>query len=124
AGLALLGGASLASFRPDDPSFLYRTSAPAATTRNWIGSVGAEIGAAGFGLFGWVALLVPVLLGVVAWRRLRARERPRVVGRGFGAFLLLVTLPGLSQLFAPVLVWRGAELDSGGAVGVLASGAL
>ncbi|GMU66988.1 MAG: hypothetical protein AMXMBFR36_32620 [Acidobacteriota bacterium] len=124
AGLALLTGASLASFRPDDPSFLYRSSAGSSGTRNWIGSIGAEIGAAGFGLLGWVALLVPVLLGVLAWRRLRAHPRPKVVGRSFGAYLLLVTLPGLSHLFAPVLSWRGAELDSGGAVGVLAAGAL
>lgn len=124
AGLALLTGASLASYRPDDPSFLYRSSAGSNGARNWIGSVGAEIGAAGFGLLGWAALLVPVLLGVLAWRRLRTQPRPRVVGRTFGAYLLLVTLPGLSQLFAPVLAWRGAELDSGGAVGVLAAGAL
>ncbi len=124
AGLALLLGASLATFRPADPSFLHQASGDAPGPRNLIGSVGAEIAAAGFGLLGWISLLVPLLFAVLAWRRLRVKPRPQVVGRGFGAGILLVALPGLSQLLMPVLTWRGAELDSGGAVGVLVSGLL
>ena len=121
AGLALLLGASLASYHPTDPSFLRQSTSPLPGPHNLIGRVGAEIGAGGFGLLGWVALLIPVLLAVLAWRRLRVKARPRVVGRSSGAVLLLLTLPGLSQLLLPALVWRGESLDSGGALGVLLS---
>jgi S-DNA-T family DNA segregation ATPase FtsK/SpoIIIE len=124
AGLALLLGGSLATYHPADPSFLHQSSVAEAATHNWIGSVGAEIAAAGFGLLGWVSLLVPVLLAVLAWRRLRVRARPRVVGRGLGALLFLLTLPALSQLLAPELIWRGQVLDSGGALGVLVARSL
>jgi len=123
AALALLGGASLASFHPDDPSFLHQTTAPAAV-RNWIGNVGAEIAAAGFGLLGWTCLVVPVVLAVAAWRRLRVKARPKVVGRGFGMAVVLLTLPALSQLLLPTLDWRGGEIDSGGAWGVIVASGL
>jgi S-DNA-T family DNA segregation ATPase FtsK/SpoIIIE len=124
AGLALLTGASLASFHPADPSFLRLSTAPGVGPRNLIGAVGAEIAAAGFGLLGWAALGVPLVLALLALRRLSGRPRPRVVGRGVGTFLLFTSLPGLSQLLLPELVWRGLALDSGGAVGVLLAGGL
>ena len=121
AGLALLLGASLATYHPDDPSFLFQASSPATGTRNLIGPLGAQLGAAGFGLLGWTALLLPVLFAVLAGRRLLSHSRTRVVGRSTGGALLLVALPGLSQLLVPELAWRGATLDSGGGVGVLAT---
>ena len=49
AGLALLLGASLASYHPADPSFLRQSTSPLPGPRNLIGRVGAEIGAGGFG---------------------------------------------------------------------------
>jgi S-DNA-T family DNA segregation ATPase FtsK/SpoIIIE len=119
AAAALLGGASLGSYHPEDASFLHQTSGGAAATRNWVGGFGAEVAAAGFGLLGWVSLLLPLLLGVAAWRRLRPRPRPKVVGRGFGAALVLATAPALSQLLLPRLLFRGVEIDSGGAWGVI-----
>jgi len=124
AAAALLGGASLGSYHPNDPSFLHQTSGAPGPIRNWIGSFGAEIGAAGFGLLGWVSLLVPVVLGVAAWRRLRPKPRPKVVGRGFGTLLVLATAPPISHLLWPRLLFRGVEIDSGGAWGVIAGGGL
>ncbi len=118
--IALLLALSFGTFHPDDPSFLRQSTAPV-TIQNLIGRVGAQISAAGFGLVGWACLLLPVLLGVAAWTRLRARPRARVVGRGAGSVVLFVALPGLSQLLVSELVWRGGRIDSGGAVGVLAS---
>jgi len=123
AALALLGGASFASFHPDDPSFLHQGGGSDAI-RNWIGAVGAEIAAAGFGLLGWTCLTIPLVLAVAAWRRLRVKARPKVVGRGFGMTLVLLTLPGLSQLLLPDLPWRGSAIDSGGAWGVIVASAL
>lgn len=124
AAAALLSAASLASFHADDPSFLHQTSGPAALARNWIGSIGAEVAAAGFALIGWTALLVPLWLAALAWRRLRPRARPRIVGRGLGLVLVFATLPALSQLLLPRLAWRGIEVDSGGAWGVVVGAGL
>ncbi len=124
AAAALLGGTSLGSYHPEDASFLHQTSGGAAVTRNWVGSFGAELAAAGFGLLGWVSLLLPLLLAVASWRRLRPRPRPRVVGRGFGALLVLASAPALSQLLLPRLLFRGVEIDSGGAWGVILGGGL
>ncbi len=123
AALAVICGASLASFSPSDPSFLRRVSG-AASTHNWIGGFGAEIAAAGFGMLGVTCLLVPLLLAVAAWRRLRPKVRPTVVGRGAGAVLMLASLPALLQLLLPALPWRGETIDSGGAFGVVLSTAL
>ncbi len=123
AALAVICGASLASFDPADPSFLRQMSG-AAPTHNWIGGFGAEIAAAGFGLLGVTCLLIPLLLAVAAWRRLRPKVRPTVVGRGAGAGLMLLSLPALLQLLLPALPWRGESIDSGGALGVVLSSAL
>lgn len=116
--LAVLLGASLGSFQPADPSFLNQPPPPAPVA-NWIGRVGAHVAAAGFGLVGWASLLAPALLLPAAWRRFREPGRPPVVGRGIGAGVLFLALPALSQLLLPSLVWRGAEIDSGGAIGVV-----
>ncbi|MGE0640288.1 MAG: DNA translocase FtsK [Thermoanaerobaculia bacterium] len=123
AALAILSGAALASFHPSDPSFL-RSSSAEIVRRNWIGAFGSEVAAAGFGLLGITSLLVPVMLAVAAWRRLIPKSRPRVVGRGVGAALVLVGLPGLLQLVLPIFSWRGEEIDSGGAIGVVVASAL
>lgn len=123
AALAVICGASLASFDPADPSFL-RQITGAAPTHNWIGGFGAEIAAAGFGLLGVTCLLIPLLLAVAAWRRLRPKVRPTVVGRGAGAGLMLLSLPALLQLLLPELAWRSAAVQTGGALGVVLSSAL
>jgi len=123
AALAVICGASLASFDPADPSFLRQVSGDA-RTHNWIGGFGAEIAAAGFGLLGVTCLLIPLLLAVAAWRRLRPKARATVVGRGAGAALMLLSLPALLQLLVPALPWRGETVDSGGALGVVLSTAL
>jgi DNA segregation ATPase FtsK/SpoIIIE, S-DNA-T family len=116
--LAMLLSASLASYHPDDPSFLYQPAAHQGTV-NWIGAFGAQVAAVGFGLVGWTCLLAPLLCAAAAFRRLRAHSGERVVGRGLGASVLFVALPALSQLLLPRLAWRGSEIDSGGAVGVI-----
>ncbi len=123
AALAVICGASLASFDPTDPSFLRQISGRA-PTHNWIGGFGAEVAAAGFGLLGLTCLLIPLLLAVAAWRRLRPKVRPKVVGRGAGAALMLLSLPALLQLLLPSLLWRSEAIDTGGALGVVLSTAL
>jgi S-DNA-T family DNA segregation ATPase FtsK/SpoIIIE len=125
--LALLGlliGFSLATYHPGDPSLMRQASEAGARARNWIGPIGANVAAIGFGLLGYSAFLVPLLLLTTAWRRLRASARPRIVGRGLGAVIVLVTLPGLLQLTLERAAWRGEQMDAGGGLGRLLADSL
>ncbi|MDH3254595.1 MAG: DNA translocase FtsK 4TM domain-containing protein, partial [Acidobacteriota bacterium] len=115
---ATLLATSFVSYHADDPSVLYQSS-DAAPIRNWIGPVGAELSALGFGLLGLAALLLPLLLVVFGWRRLTARSEVRPFGRGIGGVLLLLTFPGLLQLTLSGTLWRGLEIPSGGGLGIL-----
>ncbi len=116
--LAGLLAASLISHDPADPSFLRRAPGGNAV-HNVIGSVGAQVSAAGFGFLGLTVLLLPLLLLVQGGRRLMKRPLVRVVGRGTGALLLFAALPALAHLLQPRVAWRGGALESGGAFGLL-----
>ncbi|HEX2223339.1 MAG TPA: DNA translocase FtsK 4TM domain-containing protein, partial [Thermoanaerobaculia bacterium] len=109
---------SLASYFPEDPSVL-RHLDEEVRARNWAGAAGAHVAALSFGFLGLTCLLVPFFLLVAAWRRLRRRGAVRVVGRGFGAALLLTALPPLLQLNLGRLAWRGGNVEAGGAFGIL-----
>jgi S-DNA-T family DNA segregation ATPase FtsK/SpoIIIE len=127
-GLALLGSAlllafSFATYHPGDSS-LFHELPHAAPSRNWIGPAGAEAAAVAFGFFGFSCFLLPLFLLVAGWRRLRRRGAARVVGRGFGSLLLLAALPGLCQLAAGGIAWRGETLAAGGAFGSVLVGLL
>jgi DNA segregation ATPase FtsK/SpoIIIE, S-DNA-T family len=117
-GLGLLLAFSFATYHPSDPS-LFHEPLRGAPSRNWIGPVGAEAAAVGFGFLGFSCFLLPLFLLVAGLRRLRRRGAARVVGRGIGSLLLLAALPGLSQLLAGSIVWRGEGLPSGGAFGMV-----
>ena len=118
--VAILLGLALATYHPADPSVFHD---PAGNPRpqNLVGPVGAELAALGFEFLGVSCLLVPFFLLVTGWRRLRRRGGPRVVGRGFGALLLLAALPGLLQLTAGRIPWREGSVLAGGAFGKILS---
>ncbi|HVR11565.1 MAG TPA: DNA translocase FtsK 4TM domain-containing protein [Thermoanaerobaculia bacterium] len=127
-GLALVGGSlllafSFATYHPSDPS-LFHELPQAAPSHNWIGPAGAQAAALGFGFFGLSCFLLPLFLMVAGWRRLRRRGAARVVGRGFGSLLLLAALPGLCQLLAGGIGWRGETVPAGGAFGTVLAGLL
>jgi S-DNA-T family DNA segregation ATPase FtsK/SpoIIIE len=109
---------ALASYHPDDPSLLHEVSEQS-RPENWTGSMGAHVSAMAFGFFGLTCLLIPFFLVVTGWRRLRPRDRQRVVGRGFGAILLLVSTPPLLQLTLGRMAWREGSVAAGGAFGQL-----
>lgn len=115
---ALLLVTSFVSHRPTDPSLLHQVSTET-PIRNWIGPVGAELSALGFGFLGLAAFLLPLLLGVAAWRRLRRQHSPLVFGRGLGGLLLIAAVPGLLQLALGTVTWRGIEVAAGGGFGVV-----
>jgi S-DNA-T family DNA segregation ATPase FtsK/SpoIIIE len=127
-GLALLGSSlllafSFATYHPGDAS-LFHELPQAAPSRNWIGPAGAQVAAVAFGFFGFSCFLLPLFLLVAGWRRLRRRGAARVVGRGFGSVLLLAALPGLCQLAAGGISWRGETVAAGGAFGSVVVGLL
>ena len=121
AALVVLLAASLFSFYPHDPSVLHQPAGDGEAIRNWIGPFGAQISAMLFAIFGLTALLLPVLLGTVAWKRLTSSESATKKERIFGIVAVFVSLPGLTQLVLESVVWRGIALDSGGVVGLLLS---
>ncbi len=121
AGLLLL--VSLVSHNPLDPS-AFRDTGDAARAQNLIGRFGAQLSAASFQFLGLTALVVPILMLLSGWRRVRHRESVRVVGRGVGTVLLLGSLPGFLQLVVADLPWRGVSIHSGGALGKVLAEAL
>jgi len=108
----------MVSYRPDDPSVLHRAS-EAGPTHNWIGPAGAQVSALAFGLLGLSALLLPLFLIVASWRRIKKMPGERVLGRGLGAAVLLLSLPALLHLTLGDVPWRGELIASGGGLGRL-----
>jgi DNA segregation ATPase FtsK/SpoIIIE, S-DNA-T family len=122
-GILLLAAAAflvlcLGSHHPQDPSLLHRVPAEA-RAHNWAGAVGAQVSAMAFGFLGLTCFLIPFFLLVAGWRRLRRHGAPRVVGRGFGALLLLASVPALLQIGFGRLLWQDGSIAAGGAFGVL-----
>ncbi|MEM7585978.1 MAG: DNA translocase FtsK 4TM domain-containing protein [Acidobacteriota bacterium] len=117
--LVVLLTGSLLSYHPLDPSVLHRVSDEGARTQNLIGPVGAHLSALAISFLGLVALLVPVLLGVLAWFRLRRKEIPQLTDRLLGLLLLLVALPPMLQVLFGQISWRGEPMSSGGALGLV-----
>ncbi|SDY16446.1 DNA translocase FtsK [Citreimonas salinaria] len=77
-GLGLLAGAMIASYAPDDPSWLSATDAP---VQNWTGRPGAAIAAPLFMIIGWGAwafAAVPLVWGL---RLVAHQGEGRLIGR-------------------------------------------
>ncbi len=116
--IALLLAASLFTYHPSDLSIIHQSS-ESRPTSNLVGPVGAQVAAIGFELLGLPVLLTPFLLAGAAWRRLRFQSGDKIVGRGFGAIILLLSLPAALQVVVGSVDWRGFPVASGGLVGKL-----
>lgn len=119
--VVLLTG-SLLSYHPLDPSVLHRVaddSVGGAQTRNLIGPFGAHLSAMAIAFLGLVSLAVPLLLGVLAWCRLKRLDIPKLSDRLLGLVFLLVGLPAMLQVLLGSIQWRGEPLNSGGALGLV-----
>src|SRR5512132_1154389 len=106
-----------AAFYPSDPSW---NSASQGATRNWAGSIGANVAALLFQSIGIAAYLLPVLLLGAAWRRFRTRSIRAPFFRLLGLLILtlsaaaLLSISGLRPLF-------DSSVQPGGLVGTLIS---
>lgn len=106
-----------AAFYPSDPSW---NSAGQGVTRNWAGSIGANVAALLFQAIGIAAYLLPVLLLGAAWRRFRTRGIRAPFFRLLGLLILtlsaaaLLSISGLQPLF-------DSSVQPGGLVGTLIS---
>ncbi len=118
AAVVLLSGCLL-SYHPLDPSVLHRVAGESVRIRNLVGPVGAHLAALTIAFLGLTAFLLPVLLGVLAWRRLSKQVAEKVSGRALGLLAVIVALPAMVQLLAGDIIWRGEPLAAGGALGVV-----
>jgi len=111
---------SLVSYSPLDPSL---NTAPApdpagSLARNWIGMVGAYLADALLQALGYVAFLLPVLLGVLGWQWFRSQPVESPIAKAAGVILLLLSLTSLLGLLPSIPRVHGL-MPAGGLLGVL-----
>ena len=110
---------ALFSYYPLDPSLMHHAADRGAPVRNFIGPVGAQASSLLFAVFGLAAFLWPLMLGAMAWRRLRHVGPGDGIGRYLGVVGLLLVLPALLQIAIAQVPWRGESIASGGALGAV-----
>jgi S-DNA-T family DNA segregation ATPase FtsK/SpoIIIE len=98
AAFAVLLLLSLLTFSDTDSAGRWGTG-NSSPTHNWIGSVGAYISAFLFNAaIGWTAYVVPLLIGIIAWRIYRADPLLPKPLRILGFVFFVLTLSGLLSL--------------------------
>jgi DNA segregation ATPase FtsK/SpoIIIE, S-DNA-T family len=97
AAVAVLVFLCLVTSSPEDRSFV--STGNGGATRNWVGVVGANVAAVVFSAFGWVGYLVPVLIGLIAWRVFQTDSLVPRVSRVAGFVFFAISLAGLTTLF-------------------------
>jgi S-DNA-T family DNA segregation ATPase FtsK/SpoIIIE len=121
AALALVVVVALLSFDPGDHSLWAWSSVSNAPVHNRVGFVGASVASGLYALFGRPAYLLPVMLGIAAWRLLRERSdsgkkysRANVAIRVAGFVIVLIASCALAALH-----WSAGRLpqSAGGVVG-------
>ena len=113
---SILVAAALLSHSPLDPSPLHASTLREGPV-NLAGPLGAAVSAVFFGLFGIVALGLPVLGLVLGWRLLRGRdlENPKAAASGWA--LIALALPGVAPLLCSDLPFRDGRISCGGLLG-------
>lgn len=106
----------LVSYNENDPSLITESSFK---TQNWIGVVGANIAAILFSSIGLTAYIIPVLLGLIAWRIFRSASLYAPIGRIIGYTLFILSFSGLLSLTIS-LGFRGGIVGAFIAGGLLA----
>src|SRR5215210_3163806 len=84
-----------AAFHPNDPSW---NSVGQTETRNWAGSIGANVAATAFQFIGLAAYLLPLLLFAAAWRRFHTNVIHSPWTRIAGLVVLVVAASALLSI--------------------------
>jgi S-DNA-T family DNA segregation ATPase FtsK/SpoIIIE len=124
AAVAVLVFLCLVTSSTDDRSVI--STGAGAATKNWIGFVGANIAAIFFSAFGWTAYLIPVLIGIIAWR---VYQSDTLVPRPFrvaGFVFFAVSLSGLIALLGGygAIVGEAAAQTTAHFIGLIGAGIL
>jgi S-DNA-T family DNA segregation ATPase FtsK/SpoIIIE len=106
-----------AAFYPNDPSW---NSVGQSETRNWAGSIGANVAAVLFQTVGIAAYLLPFLLLAAAWRRFKTRSFRAPLTRLLGLILLTLAAAALLSI-ANIHPIFDSSVQPGGLVGTLIS---
>jgi S-DNA-T family DNA segregation ATPase FtsK/SpoIIIE len=114
---ALLSTGALVSYDPQDPSYGFHARPWSGPTSNWIGRVGATVAEALLQLFGTMAFLCPLGLGVLGWRRFRGESRGSPWLGLAATSALALSLCSLLELLFGHILYRGQVLPAGGYVG-------
>lgn len=84
-----------ATFYPNDPSW---NSAGLSETKNWAGSIGANVAATAFQFIGLASFLLPLLLFAAAWRRFRRNAIHHPWTRIAGLIVLVIAASALLSI--------------------------
>ncbi|KRS13888.1 cell division protein FtsK [Roseovarius atlanticus] len=124
-GLALLAlgfaaAMMIASYHPDDPSWMAATDAP---VQNLLGRMGASIAAPLFMIVGWGAWGLAIVLGAWGVRFALHRGQDRAVGRLIYAPIWIALLAMYASSLEPSAEWSSSHsFDYGGLFGEMALG--
>jgi DNA segregation ATPase FtsK/SpoIIIE, S-DNA-T family len=125
--LALYLLVALATYHQDDPSWNYSGSTTiVANSGGWVGAVFAD---ASLHLFGYLAVLIPVMVGfsgwlIWSWQRRDGRFHAALFGlRGVGFLMTALAGSGLASLHLPMLDAL-VPVDAGGIIGLSVGGGL
>ncbi len=112
--------AALLSYSPDDPGWS-KTESVLGPIHNWGGWVGAKLADILFNLLGYVAYLLPLILGAVAWIALFGMDTDGDGEAELGPALRLVGMVGFLISATGLLYMRGVPAPdfSAGAGGIL-----
>jgi S-DNA-T family DNA segregation ATPase FtsK/SpoIIIE len=107
---------TLVSYYKWDPSFFTESPGP---VRNYGGIVGSYLSDTLISIFGYMAYLVPLFLGVFGIKRLLGKQKRREFL--IGVLLLMLSVPMLLSLISYTLNWRGTSVPPGGLIGEVSS---
>jgi S-DNA-T family DNA segregation ATPase FtsK/SpoIIIE len=123
-GVSLMLLISLGTYNPSDPAPFFKagTTGPA---RNFIGPMGAFLAELLVPqLFGFAALLIPLVLGWVGWSLFWCRPFDAVYTKGAGLLVMLLSTTALLSMAVGTVPFGGETLRAGGAAGELLASVL
>lgn len=112
----------IASYSPDDPSWMSATDTP---VKNWLGTIGASVAAPLFMIIGWGAWGLAIVPGVWGIRFTLHKGQERVIGRLIFAPIWIAVLALYAAALTPGGEWNTTHgFGLGGLFGDMALGAM